>query len=99
METLFFGMEQADVVIVGAGAAGLMTAIWAGRTCTQGGVACRIVVVDGARTIGAKILVAGGGRCNVTHHRVVAKDYGGGSRNTIKKGLKGWSAKGTIEVF
>ncbi|MGV6814508.1 MAG: NAD(P)/FAD-dependent oxidoreductase [Phycisphaerales bacterium] len=92
-------MDHADVVIVGAGAAGLMTAIWAGRTCARIGVGRRIVVVDGARTIGAKILVAGGGRCNVTHHRVVAKDYGGGSRNTIKKVLKAWSAQDTIEFF
>lgn len=38
----------------------------------------RIVTVDGARRIGAKILVAGGGRCNVTHHAVSEKEYAGG---------------------
>lgn len=92
-------MERADVVIVGAGAAGLMTAIWTARTCALNGSASRIVIVDGAKKIGAKILVAGGGRCNVTHHQVLPKDYAGGSRNTIKKVLKAWTAKDSIQFF
>lgn len=45
-------MSSADLVIVGAGAAGLMAAISAGRVARGR----RIVVVDGARTLGAKIL-------------------------------------------
>ncbi|MCA9993171.1 MAG: NAD(P)/FAD-dependent oxidoreductase, partial [Anaerolineales bacterium] len=40
--------ERADVVIVGAGAAGLMAAIWAGRA----GGGRRIVLLDGARKLG-----------------------------------------------
>ncbi len=88
-------MERADVAIVGGGAAGLMTAIWAARSCTDS----RVIVVDGAKTIGAKILVAGGGRCNVTHAKVLPKDYAGGSQNTIKKVLKAWSASDTIRFF
>jgi len=92
-------MQSADVVIVGAGAAGLMTAIWTARTCRLSGVQARIVVLDGAHKIGAKILVAGGGRCNVTHEKVLPKDYAGSSRNTIKKALKAWSASDTIGFF
>jgi len=92
-------MERADVVIVGAGAAGLMTAIWTARSCAHNGTSARVVLVDGAKKIGAKILVAGGGRCNVTHEKVLPKDYAGGSRNTIKKVLKAWSASDTIEFF
>jgi len=92
-------MDRADVVIVGAGAAGLMTAIWTARSCAQSGASAQVVLVDGAKKIGAKILVAGGGRCNVTHEKVLPKDYAGGSRNTIKKVLKAWSADDTIEFF
>ncbi len=92
---LLLVMDRADVVIVGAGAAGLMAAIWAARSSGD----LRIVIVDGAKSIGAKILVAGGGRCNVTHERVLPKDYAGGSRNTIKKVLKAWSAGDTIALF
>ncbi len=86
-------------MIVGAGAAGLMTAIWTARSCAQSGTSARIVLVDGAKKIGAKILVAGGGRCNVTHEKVLPRDYAGASRNTIKKVLKAWSASDTIEFF
>ncbi|MDF1808580.1 MAG: NAD(P)/FAD-dependent oxidoreductase [Phycisphaerales bacterium] len=88
-----------DLVVVGAGAAGLMTAIWCARQCATDGVQSRIVLVDGAKKIGAKILVAGGGRCNVTHDRVLPKDYAGTSRNTIKNALKAFSEKDTVEFF
>ncbi len=90
---------EAEVVIVGAGAAGLMTAISTARNCESQGVQARIVLVDGAKKIGAKILVAGGGRCNVTHERVLPKDYAGSSRNTIKKALKAFTEQDTIEFF
>ncbi len=50
-----------DVVIVGAGAAGMMCAIEAGRRGR------RVLVVDHARTPGEKIRISGGGRCNFTN--------------------------------
>jgi len=89
--------ESADIVIVGAGAAGLMAAVWAGRGLE--GTGARVVLLDGSRKIGAKILVAGGGRCNVTHHEVDEKQYAGGSRNTIRKVLRGFDVGPTIELF
>lgn len=87
--------EPVDVVIVGAGAAGLMAAIWAGRTSPHR----QIVVLDGARKLGAKILVAGGGRCNVTHDVVDASAYAGSSRNAIKKVLRRFDVPETIAFF
>jgi predicted flavoprotein YhiN len=57
-----------DVAIVGAGAAGLFAAIWAGKKVGEHSI--QIAVLDSARKLGAKILVAGGGRCNVTHCQV-----------------------------
>ena len=59
-----------DIAIIGAGAAGLFAAIWAARESPT----LQVVAIDGARTLGAKILVAGGGRCNVTHHAVDERD-------------------------
>ena len=47
-----------------------MAAISAGREAQRRKSPLRIAAFDGARRIGAKILVAGGGRCNVTHHQV-----------------------------
>ena len=60
-----------DVAVVGAGAAGLMTAITAARA----GPGLRIVALDGARRLGAKIRVSGGGRCNVTNWVVTPTDF------------------------
>jgi predicted Rossmann fold flavoprotein len=50
-----------DVVILGAGAAGLMAAIEAGRRGR------RVVVLERAERAGKKILISGGGRCNFTN--------------------------------
>jgi len=50
-----------DVVILGAGAAGLMCAIEAGRRGR------RVALLDHAERIGKKILISGGGRCNFTN--------------------------------
>ena len=87
--------ERADVVIVGAGAAGLMAAIWAGRA----GGGRRIVLLDGARKLGTKILIAGGGRCNVTHEQVTAADYAGSTPNAIRKVLLRFDVPETIAFF
>lgn len=84
---------DADLVVVGAGAAGLMAAVHAGR----GG--CPAVVLEGARTLGAKILVAGGGRCNVTHDVVDETSYAGSKPNAIRKVLRRFDVPETIAFF
>ena len=53
--------EQFDVLIVGAGAAGMMCAIEAGRRGR------RVLVIDHASKPGEKIRISGGGRCNFTN--------------------------------
>ena len=88
-----------DIAIIGAGAAGLMAAIQAGRAAREAGAAGRIVLLDGAKHIGAKILVAGGGRCNVTHDVVDESAYAGSSRNAIRKVLRRFGVPRTIEFF
>jgi predicted Rossmann fold flavoprotein len=83
-----------DIAIVGAGAAGLTAAIFAKRTAPD----ARIVAVDGARRIGAKILISGGGRCNVTHDVVTAADFNG-NRNAIAKVLRTFTVEETVAWF
>lgn len=53
--------ELTDVLIIGAGAAGLMCAITAGQRGRS------VLVVDHANKVGKKILMSGGGRCNFTN--------------------------------
>ena len=86
---------HADIVIIGAGAAGLMAGIWAGRADPDR----RIVILDSAQKPGAKILVAGGGRCNVTHDQIDLEAYAGSSRNAIKKVLWRFDVPQTVEFF
>ena len=58
----------------------------------------RIVLLDGAKTIGAKILVSGGSRCNVTHEVVSPLDFFG-NRRIIKNVLAGFSVEHTVAWF
>lgn len=84
-----------DIAIIGGGAAGLMAAIWAAKHAPN----ANILILDGAKKLGAKILVAGGGRCNVTHTKVNAHDYAGSSRNSIKKILGRFTEQQTVDFF
>lgn len=88
-------MDRVDVAVAGAGAAGLMAAIWASRSAPGR----RVVVLDGAKRLGAKILIAGGGRCNVTHESVDASAFAGSSRNAIGKVLRRFDVPRTVAFF
>ncbi|OBZ92744.1 membrane protein [Pararhizobium polonicum] len=61
--------EQFDVVIIGAGAAGMMAAIEAGKRGR------RVVVLDHAKAPGEKIRISGGGRCNFTNIHAGPKNF------------------------
>ena len=54
-------IEKYDVIIIGAGAAGMMSAIEAGKRGRK------VLLVDHAKKIGEKIRISGGGRCNFTN--------------------------------
>ncbi len=62
-------MQKIDVVIIGAGASGLMCAIEAGKRGR------RVLVLDHANKAGKKILMSGGGRCNFTNYSVDAENF------------------------
>ena len=81
-----------DVAVIGAGAAGLMAAISAGRAGR------RVVAFDAAPRIGAKILISGGGRCNVTHDVVRAGDFNG-NRNAVARVLRAFDVAATVAFF
>lgn len=62
-------MKQADVIVLGAGAAGLMAGIEAARRGR------RVVVIDHAARAGEKIRISGGGRCNFTNLGITADRF------------------------
>lgn len=88
-----------DILIIGAGAAGLAAGIFAGREALRLGAPLHVAALDGARTIGAKILVSGGGRCNVTNERVSPDDFQGGSRNVVRRLLAELPVDETLAFF
>ncbi len=85
---------ETDIAIIGAGAAGLAAAIFAGKAAQGSGL--RIHLFEGAKKPGAKILVSGGGRCNVTNKSVMAEDFFGGPRSIIRKVLKAFGEDQTV---
>jgi len=61
--------KNTDVIIIGAGAAGLMAAISAGNRGRK------VLVLDHANKVGKKILMSGGGRCNFTNLDIQHENY------------------------
>src|SRR5574344_1420764 len=61
--------KQYDVLVIGAGASGLMTAYMAAQRGR------RVVVVEKANKVGKKILMSGGGKCNFTNLYVEPENY------------------------
>ena len=62
-------METVDVVVIGAGAAGMMCAIEAGKRGRK------VLVIDHAPKPGEKIRISGGGRCNFTNINASPKNF------------------------
>jgi len=72
---------QYDVIILGAGAAGLMCAIEAGKRGR------RVAVLEKAERIGKKILISGGGRCNFTNLHCRPENFISGNPHFAKSAL------------
>ena len=88
-------LEHSDVTVVGAGAAGLATAIFVKRARPTN----LVNLLDGAAKPGAKILISGGGRCNVTNTIVGETDYWGGRPPLIRRVLQRYTVDDTIQFF
>jgi len=85
-------MEKVDVVIVGAGAAGLMCAIEAGARHRK------VMVLDRANKAGKKILMSGGGRCNFTNYHITPDAYISHNPHFCKSALKRYTQWDFIEL-
>jgi predicted Rossmann fold flavoprotein len=85
-------MKKTDVIIQGAGAAGLMCAIEAGKRGRQ------VIVLDHANKVGKKILMSGGGRCNFTNLHIQPADYLSHNRHFCKSALSRYTQWDFIEL-
>jgi predicted Rossmann fold flavoprotein len=82
----------ADVIIVGAGAAGLFCAMHAAR----GGR--RVLLLDHANRVGKKILISGGGRCNFTNLHTTAAHFLSANPHFAKSALARYTPADFVEL-
>jgi len=84
--------EKFDVVIIGAGAAGMMAAIEAGRRGR------RVLVLDHARAPGEKIRISGGGRCNFTNIHAGPKNFLSANPHFCKSALARYTPQDFVSL-
>ena len=85
-------MIKTDVLVIGAGAAGLMCAATAGYRGKS------VTVVDMGKKPGRKILISGGGRCNFTNENATPENYLCQNPHFVKSALSRYSAQDFIEL-
>jgi predicted Rossmann fold flavoprotein len=84
--------EAFDVVVLGAGAAGMMCAIGAGRRGR------RVLLLEHGAQPGAKILISGGGRCNFTNLEVTPERFLSANPHFCKSALSRYTARDFIAM-
>jgi predicted Rossmann fold flavoprotein len=95
-----------DVLVVGAGAAGLFAALAArgvlqadGRLREPQADAPHVVLLNNEARLGLKILVSGGGRCNLTNTQVDAADYESDAPRVVQGLLRGFPPQAVRTLF
>jgi predicted Rossmann fold flavoprotein len=84
--------EAFNVVVLGAGAAGMMCAIGAGRRGR------RVLLLEHGAQPGAKILISGGGRCNFTNLEVTPERFLSANPHFCKSALSRYTARDFIAL-
>ncbi len=84
--------QKYDVVIIGAGAAGLMAAVNSGRRNRK------TIILEHTSKIGEKIRISGGGRCNFTNIYASPANYISQNPHFIKSALANYTAKDFIKL-
>lgn len=85
--------KKYDAIIIGAGAAGLMCAAFAGKRGRK------ILLIDHAQKVGEKIRISGGGRCNFTNIYTSAKNFISQNPYFAVSALQRFTAQDFIELI
>jgi len=85
--------EKFDVIVVGAGAAGMMSAIEAGKRGRK------VLLVDHAKKIGEKIRISGGGRCNFTNIHTHPSKFISNNPKFVISALKQYTQNNFIDLI
>ncbi len=84
---------DADAIIIGAGACGLMCAVQAGY------LGKKVILLEKGSKAGAKILISGGGRCNYTNLFSSAEQFISNNKHFVKSAFTQWTVEDTISFF
>ena len=84
---------DADAIIIGAGACGLMCAVQAGY------LGKKVILLEKGDKAGAKILISGGGRCNYTNIAATDEQFISGNKHFSKSAFTQWTVADTISFF
>ena len=84
--------EKYDVVVIGAGAAGMMSAIEAGKRGRK------TLLIDHSKKIGEKIRISGGGRCNFTNINASPSKYISNNPRFIISALNQYNQENFIDL-
>ena len=85
--------EQFDVIIIGAGAAGMMCAAVAGRRGR------RVLLLDHASRLAEKIRISGGGRCNFTNVHTTADNFISANPHFVRAVLSHYSPQDFLALI
>ena len=86
-------IEKYDVIIIGAGAAGMMSAIESGKRGRK------VLLIDHAKKIGEKIRISGGGRCNFTNINVHTNKFISSNPKFVISALSQYTQKDFINLI
>jgi hypothetical protein len=82
------------LIVIGAGASGLMAALWAAHSGRE------VIVLEGTVDGGRKILISGGGRCNILPAEVaLGRFVTGSSPHALRNILKSWPLAEQVRFF
>ena len=84
--------QKYDVVVLGAGAAGLMSAFTAGKRGRK------VLVIEKSNKVGKKILMSGGGRCNFTNELVDSDNFLSKNTHFCKSALSRFTSKDFVDL-
>jgi predicted Rossmann fold flavoprotein len=87
------GLMDADAIIIGAGACGLMCAVQAGY------LGKKVILLEKNDKPGAKILISGGGRCNYTNLFSGDENFISSNKHFLKSSFTQWTVEDTISFF
>jgi len=85
-------LKNFDVIIIGAGASGLMCGISAGKRGK------RVLIIDHSEKVGRKILISGGGKCNFTNYNLEPENYICRNPHFVKSALSRFSQWDFLEM-